>query len=116
METVSGEQKLFAIIAHTAYFLGGVGFIIAPLILMLLKKDDPFVYHHSKQALIAHLAILIVSLVVSILCSLLIGILLIPILAILWISLVITSLIASLRVLDGKLYNYPLIQGFVNKF
>lgn len=114
--TVSGEQKLLAITAHIAYLLGGLGFIIAPLLIFLLRKDDPFVNHHAKQALIAHLAILILSVIVSFLCTLLIGVLLIPILAILWLILIITSVIAVIRALNGEEYYYPLIQSIVKKF
>jgi uncharacterized Tic20 family protein len=63
-QTITGEQKLLAIIAHLAYFLGGLGFVIAPLVIFLLKKDDVFVYDHAKQALVAHLVILAVSVLV----------------------------------------------------
>lgn len=115
LDQVSGEQKLLAIVAHTAYFLGGIGFILAPLIILLLKKEDSFVYHHAKQALVAHLALLVISLIVSLLCTILIGILLVPILIILWLALVITSLIAAIHALDGKPYHYPFIQALVNK-
>jgi hypothetical protein len=40
---ISGEQKLLAIAAHVTYFLGGLGFIIAPLVIYLFKKEDAFV-------------------------------------------------------------------------
>lgn len=113
--TVTGEQKLLAILAHLAYLLGGVGFIIAPLVIFLLKKDDPFVYDHAKQSLVAHLAILMVSIITSALCILLIGILFLPILAILWIVLIVTSIIAAFKALNGELYQYPLIQQLVDK-
>ncbi|MEL7564607.1 MAG: DUF4870 domain-containing protein [Dehalobacterium sp.] len=112
---VTGEQKLLAILAHLAYFIGGIGFIIAPLVIFLVKKDDPFVYDHAKQALVAHVMLLIASVVVALSCILLIGVLLIPVLFVLGIIFVITSLIAAFRALDGKLYAYPFIQGIVNK-
>ena len=38
---VTGEQKLLAILAHLAYFLGGIGFVIAPLVIFILKKTIP---------------------------------------------------------------------------
>lgn len=115
MDTVTGEQKLLAIIAHLAYFFGGLGFIIAPLIIFLLKKDDPFVYEHARQSLVAHLALLVAGLVVGLLCTVLIGFLLIPILAILGLILVVTSLIAAFKALNGEHYQYPFIQGLVAK-
>ena len=115
MNTITGEQKLLAIIAHISYFLGGLGFIIAPLVIFLLKKDDPFVYEHAKQALVAHIALLAVSCVIGFLCTLLIGFLLLPILGILGLILFVTSIIAASKAFYGEEYKYPLIQDFVNK-
>ncbi|ATW26517.1 DUF4870 domain-containing protein [Candidatus Formimonas warabiya] len=115
MENVSGEQKFLAVIAHLAYLLGGVGFIIAPLIIFLWKKDDPFVYDHAKQALVAHVMLLVAGLVVGLLCMVLVGLLLVPVLLILAIILVVTSLIAAWRAIEGRLYAYPFIQGIVAK-
>lgn len=115
MDNITGEQKLLAIIAHLSYLLGGLGFIIAPLVIFLLKKDDPFVFDHARQALVAHLCILAASVVVGMLCFLLIGFLLLPILVIISIILIVTSIIAAVRVMDGELYQYPFIQGLVTK-
>ncbi len=112
---ITGEQKLLAILAHLAYLLGGLGFIIAPLVIFLLRKEDPFVYHHAKQALVAHLAILAASVITSLLCILLIGFLLVPVVALLWLLLLITSIIAAVKSADGQFYEYPLIQSFVHK-
>jgi hypothetical protein len=115
MDNITGEQKLLAVISHLSYFLGGLGFIIAPLVIFLLKKDDHFVYDHARQALVAHLAILAASVLVSLLCMLLIGVLLLPVLAVLWIVLVVTSIIAGIKALNGELYRYPFVQGLVDK-
>lgn len=112
---ITGEQKLLAILAHLAYLLGGLGFIIAPLVIFLLRKEDPFVYHHAKQALVAHLAILAASVITSLLCILLIGFLLVPVLALLWLLLLITSIIAAVKSAEGQFYEYPLIQSLVHK-
>ncbi|NMA13865.1 MAG: DUF4870 domain-containing protein [Clostridia bacterium] len=115
MENVTGEQKLLAVLAHLAYFLGGLGFVVAPLVIFLWKKDDYFVYDHAKQALVAHLMLLVAGLVVSLLCFALIGLLLVPILAILVVIFVITSLIAAFQALNGNYYRYPFIQRIVDK-
>jgi Uncharacterized protein conserved in bacteria len=116
MDNITGEQKLLALIAHLSYFLGGLGFIVAPLVIFLLKNDDSFVYEHARQALVAHLTVLAASTVVGLLCFLLIGFLLIPVLVVILLILVVTSLIASAKVLNGELYRYPFIQGLVNHF
>jgi uncharacterized Tic20 family protein len=112
---VTGEQKLLAIAAHLTYFLGGLGFVLAPLVIFLIKRDDPFVADHAKQALVAHLVMLVAGMVTGILSMLLIGLLLIPVLALLAIALFITSILASLKALNGEYYRYPLIQGLVEK-
>lgn len=112
---VSGEQKLLAIAAHLTYFLGGLGFVVAPLVIFLVKRDDPFVADHAKQALVAHLAMLVAGMVTGILSMLLIGLLLIPVVALLGIALLVTSILASIKALNGEYYRYPLIQGIVDK-
>lgn len=112
---VTGEQKLLAIAAHLTYFLGGIGFVLAPLVIFLIKRDDPFVADHAKQALVAHLAMLVVGMATGILSMILIGLLLIPVVALLGIALLVTSILASLKALNGEYYRYPLIQGLVDK-
>lgn len=115
MNSITGEQKFLAILAHVSYFLGGLGFIIAPLIIFLLKKDDPFIFEHAKQALVAHITILAMSSIVGLSCMLLIGVLLLPVIGILWIVLLVTSIIGAIKAFNGEEYQYPLIQRFVKK-
>ena len=115
MDKITGEQQLLAIIAHLSYLLGGLGFLIAPLVIFLLKKDDPFVADHARQALVAHLAILSVSVIVGLLSMLLVGLLLVPVVAILWLVLLVTSIIAGVKAVNGEQYKYPFIQGLVSK-
>lgn len=112
---VTGEQKLLAVAAHLTYFLGGLGFIFAPLIIFLFKRDDPFVADHAKQALVAHLVMLAAAVATGILSMLLIGLLLIPIVVLLGLGLLITSILATIKALNGEHYRYPLIQGLVEK-
>jgi uncharacterized Tic20 family protein len=115
MKHVTGEQKLLAILAHISYFLGGIGFILAPFVLFLLRKDDYFVHEHAKQALVAHLSILALSSIVGVLCMILVGVLLIPVVSILWIVLLVTSILGAIKAFNGETYKYPFIQSFVNK-
>ena len=49
---VSTSQKILAIAAHISYLLFGVGYILVPLIIFLVRKDeDDFTTEHAKQAL-----------------------------------------------------------------
>lgn len=112
----TGEQKLLTVLAHLGYLLGGLGLVIVPLVIMILKKDsDPFVYHHAKQALVAQLATTVVTAAVGLLTALLIGILLLPLAALAWLLLLITSILAAIKSLNGDYYRYPLIQSLVEK-
>ncbi len=113
--SITSEQKILAILAHLAYLLGGLGFIVAPLIIFLVKKDDPFVYEHAKQALVAHIAISVFSVITGLLSMVLVGLLLLPVIAVLWLLLLITSIMAAIKAADGQLYEYPLIQKFASK-
>ena len=114
-QNITGEQKILASIAHLAYFFGGLGFIVAPLVIFLLKRDDSFVYDHAKQALVAHLVVFAFSIVTAVLCVLLIGIFLLPLLCLLWLLLLVTSLWAAWQAWNGSCYRYPFIQGIVDK-
>jgi len=110
---ISADQKLLAIVAHISFFLGGMGFLVAPLVIYLIKKDDPFVQYHAKQALVAHLVLLVISTAIGLACFLFVGLLLLPLIPLLFLFLVVTSLIASYRAFNGELYDYPLIQPLV---
>ena len=112
---ITAEQKLLAVLAHISYFLGGLGFIIAPLLIFLLRRNDAFVYEHARQALVAHLTVLVLSAGVFLLSFLLIGLLLLPLLAVVWLALLVTSIIASIRAADGDEYRYPFLQGLVRR-
>jgi uncharacterized Tic20 family protein len=115
MNQITGEQKLLAILAHVSYFLAGLGFIIAPLVIFLLKKDDFWVTQHAKQALVAHISIVALSSIVGMLCFVLVGVVLLPVLGILWLVLLVTSILGAIKALNGESYEYPFIQNFVNK-
>ncbi|SEJ70832.1 protein of unknown function [Propionispira arboris] len=112
---ISGEQKFLAVLSHLAYLLG-IGLIIVPLIIVLLKKSDSFVHEHAKQALIAQTMFVLCSTIVMFLVHLLIGILLIPFLCIVGAVFFITSLVAAYKAMKGDSYDYPLIQSIARNF
>lgn len=112
---MTNEQKLLAIVAHLSYLLGGVGFVLVPLIIWLLHKTDDFVSDHAKQALVAHLVLLAASAATGILCFILVGFILLPLIAIIWLIMLVASIMAAIRAFNGQYYNYPLIQYFVQK-
>lgn len=124
---ITSEQKVLAISCHLSFLLAfTVGFVVpflsslvcilVPLAIFLIKKDDPFVVQHAKQALVLQGLMLIVSAVSFVLTLITIGILgiiLVPALIILGVLVLIFALIASYKALQGEPYEYPLIQGIV---
>lgn len=110
---ITTEQKLLAILSHMAWMFGGVGLVVVPFIIYLLKKDDPFVARHAKQALVAQLTVFVLSAFVGLTMMLLIGFLLLPAMALIWIGFFVCNVIAVLRAADGRDYYYPFIQPLV---
>jgi uncharacterized Tic20 family protein len=82
-----------------------IGFILGPLVVWLLKKDElPFVDDQGKEALNFQITMALLFCVCWALMFVLIGLLLMPILALVNIVLVI---IASLKANNGERYRYP---------
>jgi len=113
---LDGKQKFLVVLAHLSYFFGGIGFILAPLIIYLLWDKDEFVRFNAKQALVAHIVLAIFALVSGLLCFVLVGFLLLPVLAVLAIVFFVSSIIATVKSYKGEYYRYPFIQYFVRLF
>ena len=86
---VSTTQKLLAIAAHISYLLGGAGYLFVPLLIFLLRRDDPFTAAHARQALCVQVVI-----------------------GLLWLG---CSLLGAWRALNGEDYSYPLIGSLVER-
>jgi uncharacterized Tic20 family protein len=104
--TPTSDDRVLAMLSHLLAIIGGLGFI-APLIIWLLKKDDPqasFVTENAKESLNFQITVIILGIIFVILVIVFIGILLIWALAIANLVLVI---IATVRANEGKIYRYP---------
>ena len=105
MAKKSDDGKLFA-------FLGVFLTIIGFLIVLLAKKDDKYAMYYAKQGLVLFIAVVIVSIVGSII-PLIGWFIILPvgnlILLILWI-------IGWINALSGKEKPIPLIGKFADKF
>lgn len=104
---MSTESKVLAVLSHVSYFFLP---IIIPVIVLLVKQDDPFVKHHAKQSLIFHAAIVVATIIAWILCVILIGFLLLPII---WIVGLVYTIIAIIRAVDNEYYRYPVAGNWV---
>jgi len=100
-------------IAHLSAFAGFLipvlGHIGGPLIILLLKGEgSPFVSFNAKEALNFHITVAILVCVFVVLCALLVGLLLLPLVPVVLIIWFILPFIAALRARDGHWYRYPM--------
>lgn len=115
VSTPSAEERQWAMFAHLSALIGLViplGSIIGPLVIWLIKKDTmPFVNDQGKEALNFNITVAIAAIVCWILVFILIGFLLLPAVAIVWLVFVI---IATIKSNEGATYRYPLTLRLVN--
>jgi len=91
--------------ALSLYFTG-LGFILGPLIVWLVKKDDhPLIDDQGKESLNFEISMLIYYVIAGLSIFCFIGIALLPLLHILHIVFII---VASVRANNGDAYRYPL--------
>jgi len=102
------EERQWALIAHLSALAGFVipfGNLIGPLIVWQIKKDTmPFVADQAKEALNFQITVSIAVVVCVILFVLLIGMLLLPIVAI---AALILTIVAAVKANNGETYRYP---------
>jgi len=90
--------------ALAGLLVGGLIFL-GPLIVYLVKKDEhPFIADQSREALNFNISVTIYLLASAILILLVVGILLLPAVAIAWLVL---TIIAAVRANNGEAYRYP---------
>lgn len=114
-EEVSRETRQWAMFCHLAglawmvcWMAPVVGGVIGTLIIWQIKKDDhPYLDAHGKRAFNFQLSMLIYA---AGLCVTVIGIFLLPVVAVLD---VVFTLIAAIRANNGRDYSYPLSIEFV---
>jgi uncharacterized Tic20 family protein len=111
----SAEERQWATFAHLSALAGLVmpfGSIIGPLVIWLIKKDTmPFVNDQGKEALNFNITVAIAAIVCGLLCIVLIGFLLLPVLVILWLVFVI---VGTIKANEGTLYRYPFALRLIN--
>ena len=90
--------------AALAYNALGLGLIILPVI-MLFAASDEFVRANAREALNFHITIIIYILISFVLCLVFIGFVLLIALAI---FAFVTSILATVKASEGKLYRYPM--------
>ncbi|MCZ8515692.1 DUF4870 domain-containing protein [Paenibacillus filicis] len=100
---ISSDERNLALLSHLLCLIVS---IFAPLIIWLMKKDQSaFVEEHAKESLNFQISIMIYSFVSGILCFVMIGFILLPVLGI---FALVVILIATVKASKGEHYRYPL--------
>jgi len=117
--TAASDTTTWAMAAHLtalAALLVGLPFM-GPLIVYLVKKENPFVRRHAAEALNFNLSIMLYTFVLGIatfiLVFVLIGFLLIPLFLVLFAGWIIFVIVAAVAASRGEEYHYPLTIRFV---
>jgi uncharacterized membrane protein len=101
---VTSEERTMSLLAH---LLGLFTNILAPIIIYFIQKDkSKFVAFHALQAILFQIALGIAVFVSGLLCMVLIGFLLLPIVVIAGLVYVIK---ASIAANNGELYELPIV-------
>jgi uncharacterized protein len=101
------EDRTLSVLAHALTFFGG---FIAPLIILLVAKDE-MTRKHARNALNWQISLAIYFIISFVLLIIIIGFFLIIALAIINIIFVI---IAAVKAGNGELWKYPLAIPFLN--
>jgi uncharacterized Tic20 family protein len=98
-----------AVVMHVLGLAGFVfpfGNIVAPLILWLVKRStSPLLDRTGKEVLNFQISFTIYAAIAGVLCFVLVGFLILPAIAILWLVFII---IAAIKTGNGEEYRYPL--------
>ena len=106
----------WAMICHLSSFVGyfgnGLGSIVAPLVVWLVKKDQlPEVDEHGKEALNFNISLLIYAVALAVLCFLTLGIGLLvaaPLLLAMVVFHAVCTIMAAVKANNGEFFHYPL--------
>ncbi|HEY0179632.1 MAG TPA: DUF4870 domain-containing protein [Dokdonella sp.] len=110
----SSDDRTWALIAHLSafsFFISGIGCVLGPLIVWLVKRDTlPFAADQAKEALNFNLtlAIAFVALLVLTVATFGIGIVLAwPIGVALFVAWFVLTIVAAVKASEGVAYRYP---------
>jgi len=108
----SRDARMWAMFCHLAGLAAFIpiipafGCIIGPLVIWLLKKEEfPFVDKHGKEALNFQISMFIYAFIAGLLCFVIIGFFLLPIVIL---TDIILLIVAAIKANDGQDYRYPL--------
>ncbi|MCF7520278.1 DUF4870 domain-containing protein [Pseudoalteromonas sp. N1230-9] len=112
--TDNKDHRTWAMLCHLSSFAGLLipfGSVIGPLIVWLAKKDEmPLVAEHGRKSLNFQLTMMIAYIISFLLMFVVIGVILLPVIAIFAFIMVVVS---AIKANDGKEVDYPLSIEFI---
>ena len=117
--TARADTRTWALAAHLSALLClFIGFpFVGPLVVYLVKRDDPFVRRHAAEALNFNLSVMLyaIALGIATIVGLLfiVGLLLLPLFLVLAIVWIVFLCLAAAKAGQGEEYRYPLTIRFV---
>lgn len=115
---ISGDQQTWRVLAHASAFVQflGIPSVVGPLVVWLIRRDDPVVEPHARDALNFQLSLLIyfvAGLILAFLTAItIVGLVVTVFIVILLLVLVVLELVfallATLAASRGERYVYPM--------
>jgi uncharacterized Tic20 family protein len=111
--TVTGDARNWATLSHLSAFVVffGIPSLIGPLVMWLLRRDDPYAEFHAREALNFNISFALYGIASAILILALVGLILLPAVLITWFVLVIRG---AIKASSGEYYRYPMTLRFVS--
>ena len=112
----SNEARRWASLCHIIALVGlignGVGFVLGPLVVWLIKKDeDPFIDEQGKEAINFQITMIIAAIVSGLLTVIVVGFFLLIAVGIL---MIVFPIIAAIKSSNGEHFRYPFTIRFIN--
>lgn len=113
--TPSAEEKTWGMLAHlsalSGLLTGGIGCVVGPLVVWLIKKDTlPFVDDQGKEALNFNITLLLVAVLLwaMVIFTLGIGVILaLPLGILIGLAWLVLTIVALVKANEGEAYRYP---------
>ncbi|MEF3080933.1 DUF4870 domain-containing protein [Luteimonas sp. SMYT11W] len=111
----SAEERQWGLFGHlsalTGLFTGGIGNIVGPLVIWLIKKDTmPFAADQAREALNFNITLALVGVVLFLITLVTFGlgaVLTMPVGLLLGIAWLVLTIIGAMKANDGVAYRYP---------
>jgi uncharacterized Tic20 family protein len=110
---VTSDVRNWATLSHLSGFVAflGIPSALGPLVMWLLRREDPYAEFHAKEALNFQISFMIWGALAAVSIIFLVGLLALPAVLIAWLVLTIKG---ALRASAGEYYRYPMTMRFVS--